>query len=320
MSETGTFKLLFYINGSKKAKDGTCPIIMRITLNGQRTTLRVNRSVKPSNWNQKSSICKKNTIECEDINFHLDAFKSRAFKKYSELIAFNDEISAQMLKDSILGINTAKSYSINEVWSEYNDGVKLLVGKEKSYTTWQKSATCFNYFKEFLAYKYKVNDISMRSVRSKHVIGFELFLKVEKNCGYNTTVKYLQNFKRIIHIGLRNDWIKIDPFADHKLSLKEVDRPFLFEDELKLIMEKEIKIDRLKLVRDIFIFSCFTGLAYSDIKKLKKSEIEKTPDGMYWIRTRRVKTKTTTHVPILKVPLEIINRYTNFTDLQWKNR
>ncbi len=96
MLETGTFKLLFYINGSKKAKDGTCPIIMRITLNGQRTTLRVNRSVKPSNWNQKSSICKKNTIECEDINFHLDAFKSRAFKKYSELIAFNYDISAQI--------------------------------------------------------------------------------------------------------------------------------------------------------------------------------------------------------------------------------
>jgi len=316
MSETGTFKLLFYINGSKKAKDGTCPIMMRITLNGQRITLKVNRSIKPSDWNQKRSYCKKDTIECEDLNFHIDAFKSRAFKKYSELIAFNDEVSAQMLKDSILGINSAKTYSINDVWSDYNDGIKKLIGKEKSYTTWQKSASCFNYFKEFLMYQYKKKEMSMRSIRAKHISDFELFLKVEKNCGYNTTIKYLQNLKRIVHIGLRNDWVKIDPFADFKLSLKEVDRPFLSEEELKLIMNKEIDIKRLRLVRDIFIFSCFTGLAYSDIKKLKKSEVEKTPDNMLWIRTRRAKTNTTTHVPILKVPLEIINRYTNLDELQ----
>ncbi len=309
MSNFESFKLLFYINRSKKSKKGVCPIIMRITISGQITTLRINQSVKPSAWNPSLGYCKLKDEEHEIINIQIDAFKARAYRKYSEIVAFHDEVSAQMLKEAILGINSAKAHTIVNVWTDYNAGIKKLIGKEKSYTTWQKSNTCLNYFKEFLNYQYKKLDMSMKILRPMHVTDFELFLKLEKECGYNTTVKYLQNFKKIVYIGLRNDWLKINPFADIKLSSKEVDRPFLTEEELKRIIDKKISIERLRIVRDIFVFSCFTGLAYSDIKKLKKSEIEKTPDGMLWIRTRRTKTNTTTHVPILGVPKSIINQY-----------
>ncbi|RLD44040.1 MAG: site-specific integrase [Bacteroidetes bacterium] len=309
MSDLKTFKLLFYINRAKKTKKGFCSIIMRITINGQASTLRINKSVKPAVWNSSLGYCKAKTEEHELINTQIDAFKARAYRKYSEIVAFHDEIDPQMLKEAILGINSAKAHTIVNVWIDYNDGVKKLIGKEKSYTTWQKSNTCLNYFKEFLEYQYQKKDLSMKVLRPKHVSDFELFLKLNKECGYNTTTKYLQNFKKITNIGLRNNWLKINPFIDFKLKLKEVDRPFLSEEELQRIINKDISIQRLRLVRDIFVFSCFTGLAYSDIKKLKRSEIEKTPDGMLWVRTRRKKTNTVTHVPILDVPMKIIKQY-----------
>jgi len=316
MSNFESFKLLFYINRSKVSKKGLCPILMRITINGQQTTLRISHSVKPSHWNPSLGYCKGKIEEHEIINNQIDAFKARAYRKYSEIVAFHDEISAQMLKEAILGINSAKAHTIVNVWTDYNAGIKKLIGKEKSYTTWQKSNTCLTYFKEFLEFEYKKSDMSMKSIRPKHVNDFELYLKLEKECGYNTTVKYLQNFKKIVLIGFRNGWLKINPFADIKLGLKEVDRPFLTEEELKRIIDKDITIERLRVVRDVFVFSCFTGLAYSDIKKLKKSEVEKSPDGMLWIRTRRVKTNTTTHVPILEVPKAIIDRYVDFEKLE----
>ena len=311
MSNFDSFKLLFYINRAKKTKKGFCSIIMRITINGEATTLRINQSVKPSDWNPNLGYCKIKSEEHELINIQIDAFKARAYRKYSEIVAFHDEISAQMLKDAVLGINSAKAQTVVNVWSDYNDNIKKLIGKEKSYTTWQKSNTCLNYFQQFLKFQYDKNDINIKMLRPKHVTDFELYLKLEKNCSYNTTIKYLQNFKKIVNIGLRNNWLKINPFADLRMKLKEVDRPFLTEEELKRIIDKEISIKRLRIVRDTFVFSCFTGLAYSDIKKLKKSEIEKTPDGMLWIRTRRTKTNTTTHVPIMGVPKNIINQYVN---------
>ena len=148
------------------------------------------------------------------------------------------------------------------------------------------------------------------------VVKFEVFLRTKKLCNYNTTIKYLQNFKRIVMIGFKNGWLKINPFADFKLTLREVDRPYLTEKELQNIMDLEIMIPRLELVRDLFVFSCFSGLAYADLFKLKASEIECDPKGVLWIRTRRQKTKVKAQIPLLNVPTFIIEKYTDLSILK----
>jgi integrase len=133
--------------------------------------------------------------------------------------------------------------------------------------------------------------------------------------GYNTTIKYLQNFKRVFLIGVKNGWVQSDPFAGFKLNLEETDRTYLTEDELQNIMGLEILIPRLELVRDIFIFSCFSGLAYSDIFKLKGSELERDPNGTLWVKTRRQKTKVKSQIPLLNVPKAIIEKYCDLSIL-----
>jgi integrase len=163
--------------------------------------------------------------------------------------------------------------------------------------------------RQFLQEEYKTLDIPIKLINRQMVAKFDLFLKTKKQCGYNTSVKYLQKFKRIVTIGIRNGWLKINPFDDFKLSFKEVDRPYLTEDELRGVMSLELTKPRLEVVRDLFIFACFSGLCYSDILKLKGSELERDPRGVLWIKTRRQKTKVKAQIPLLQIPTAIIDKY-----------
>jgi site-specific recombinase XerD len=147
------------------------------------------------------------------------------------------------------------------------------------------------------------------------VTEFGLYLKTEKGCSFNTTNKFLQNLKRITYRCLRHEWILKDPFAGISLTMKEVDRPYLTEDELKSIMEYTSSFDRIIRVRDFFVFSCFTGLAYADVKKLRRCEIERNEAGT-WIKTKRQKTGGRANVPLLGVPMQIINKYVDLDLLE----
>lgn len=144
---------------------------------------------------------------------------------------------------------------------------------------------------------------------------FAMYLKTERGCNFNTANKFLQNLKRITFICLRHGWLLKDPFVGISLSMKEVDRPYLTEDKLRTLMEYTSDIERLIRVRDFFVFSCFTGLAYIDIYKLSKKEIEKNTQG-YWIKTRRQKTGGKTSVLMLDVAIQIIHKYVVFDALK----
>ena len=137
----------------------------------------------------------------------------------------------------------------------------------------------------------------------------ELYLKVDRNCGHNTTVKYIKNFKKIIRIAQANGWIKSDPFIRIKMQLKKVDKEFLTEEELNTIIEKDFGIERLNNVKDIFLFGCFTGLAYSDLKLLKPENVITGLDGGRWIITKRLKTDNDSHIPLLPIAAKIVDKY-----------
>jgi integrase len=191
---------------------------------------------------------------------------------------------------------------------EHVERLRKLIGKDNSYTTYQKFNTCKGHFQAFLKAKYKVSDMSVKQLNPQMVDDFSVFLRVDLNIAHNTSIKFMQNFKRITALCMRNGWIVRDPFTGIKLSLKEVDRPYLNEEELRRVIAYHSPIDRLNRVRDFFLFACFTGLAYADVKKLKRSEIE-TDGANYWIRTRRQKTGGRSNIPLLEVPMAIIRRY-----------
>jgi site-specific recombinase XerD len=156
---------------------------------------------------------------------------------------------------------------------------------------------------------YRVNDVSIKAVDHHMIQQFNMYLKTEMTCNSNTATKFLQNLKRITTISIRNGWLLKDPFVGISMSIKEVDRPYLTMAEIQTLIDYDSPFERMNRVRDIFIFSCYTGLAYIDVKKLKKAEVEGNDEIGYWIRTRRQKTDARANIPLLAIPMDIINNY-----------
>lgn len=309
MNERNTFKLYFYINSGKEKKDGESPILLRITINQKAVTLSIKRSIKKEFWNAEAGLARDKGKEFDEINRYIDAVRAKAYQKFTELTSMHEIVTPEILRDAILGLNSTESKMLMEIWKEHNDKRKELIGKQGSYSVWQKHHTCFNYFLEFLEKKENVKDVSIKNLDRNMVLNFEHYLKSECACGFNTSVKYLQKLKSIIRNCQHNGWIKHDPFTNIKLAMKDGERAYLDEQEVKQLLEKDIPMPRMSVVRDIFVFSCFTGLSYSDIRKLNKAEIEIDADGSWWIRSKRQKTGVRANIPLLEIPISILNKY-----------
>ena len=309
-----SFSLLFYPSKTKLKKNGEAPVLMKININGARTVVNLKRSVNPDQWDSAKGRVAGRTQDAKIFNDYIEAVTQRTRQKYSELLTLHDMVSPEMLRDAVLGVNTAQSRMLVEVFEDHIKGMVKLIGKETTKATCQKYGVCKSHLQNFLKKAYKTPDVPIKTVDYYMVNQFGMYLKTEANCGYNTSVKFLQTLKRITSMAIRNGWLQKDPFAGMKLNLKEVDRPYLNMEELQRLIKFKLTIERLKKVRDIFVFSCFTGLAYADVHKLKRSEIVMTPDGP-WIKTKRQKTSAMTNVPLMEVPFQILQRYTDLEAL-----
>ena len=160
-----------------------------------------------------------------------------------------------------------------------------------------------------MKWKYKVDDLDIRKLNYQFMTNYEFWLKSVRKCDHNTSMKYLSNFKKIVNICIKSGWLDRDPFVGFKMTKREVERPFLVDEELNRIIDKTFLMPRMSQVRDIFIFCCYTGLAYADVEKLTREEITTGIDGEKWIWTSRQKTESTTRIPLLPPALEILDRY-----------
>jgi site-specific recombinase XerD len=206
------------------------------------------------------------------------------------------------------------------IFQDHNNKIKELVGKEYAAGTLERYTTSLKHTIEFLEWKYKISDIEISKINHAFITDYEFYLRSVRNCSNNTAVKYIKNFSKIIKICLANDWLEKNPFANYKAKVKEVERIYLTDDEIQTIIEKDLKNDRLSLVRDIFLFSCFTGLAYIDVKNLTKSHISLGIDGEKWIFTHRQKTESASKIPILPVTQIIIDKYENHPQANGNDR
>jgi site-specific recombinase XerD len=198
---------------------------------------------------------------------------------------------------------------ILEVFKKHNEQIAALVGQEYAAGTLERYETALKHTRYFLESKYKLPDIDVTKLNFEFISEYEFWLKSVRKCGHNTTMKYLSNFKKIVRRCINYGWIQRDPFTGYKLNKKEVNRVALTETEIKAISEKDFNTNRLTLVRDIFLFSCYTGLAYIDVKKLKRSDIVTGVDGEKWVITNRQKTDTTSRIPLLLPAITILQKY-----------
>ena len=302
-----TFNICFYAKKDKQKANGAYPIFARITVDGVASRFNTKLDVLPSIWDGKMGKATGRTAEASRINRMLDDINASLNTIYHEMQRRDNYVTAEKVKNEFLG-HSESHETILTLFQKHNDDVKQLVGISKTIATYRKYEVTRRHLAEFIQSKYNVSDISIKEITPMFITDFELYLRTACKCGYNTTAKFMQFFKRII-IARNNGILVNDPFASYKIRLEKVDRGYLTEDEIKIILKKKMVSERLEHVRDLFIFACFTGLAYIDVAGLTQDNIRKSFDGNLWIMTKRQKTNTDVNVPLLDIPKMISKKY-----------
>ena len=303
-----SFNLLFYVKKTKINSQGEAPIYLRITIDGRVTEISVKRTAKPQLWNSAGQKLNGNSEAIKSFNFYLKTFEQRVYDAYHELMKDKELITCESLKNKLLGTEI-KIRMLIPIFHDLNDRMEKLVGKEFAIGTLGRYKTCMSHTKAFLKWKFKVSDIDIKKIDYAFLNDFEFYLRTEKSCNNNSAVKYLKNFGKIIRICLANGWLDKDPYLNYQSKFNEVTRVFLNEEELENLTTKDFKNERLSLVRDIFLFRCYPGLAYIDTQKLTYQNINIGFDGNKWIFTKRQKTKTTSNIPLLPQTENIVEKY-----------
>ena len=303
-----TISILFYLKRAKANTQGLAPIFQRITINGRRLDNSTGKFVDPSKWHPEMSKMRGNSEEARLINGHLDNLRTKILIAEKELNKKDIPVNLETLKNMLLGTKERQRLLV-PIFEEHNNKIKELLGIEYAPGTYERYQTSLKHTKDFLNWKYNISDIDITKIDHAFITDYEFYLRSVRKCANNTAVKYIKNFNKIIKLCLANDWLDKNPFANYKSKVKEVERVYLSEGEIQNIINKDFKTERLSLVRDIFLFSCFTGLAYIDVKNLTKSHISIGIDGDKWIFTHRQKTESASKIPVLPVTQMIIDKY-----------
>lgn len=314
-----TFSILFRLNYSKKNNKGLVPIWVRITIDGRRAECSVQRQVLPQNWD----VDKARAIGSPDansINDYLLMVQAEITRHYNILLSTKDFVTAEDVRNNYKGVKEVKKTFL-ELFKQFNQQMTerlevsdLSEGRHKRFDILLGKCT------DFIKHKFKRSDIMLEEVKLNFVVEFEHYLRTVKKIGHNTAMKYAKDLKQVMKYAVMLEYIPSNPFEHFQCSYKKVKREFLDQQELDLLYQKEFSIQRLEEVRDCYVFSCYTGYAYSDAEALAPSDVAIGIDGSKWIIRDRKKTDTTENVPLLPVPLEIIEKYKNHPYCKVNNR
>lgn len=304
------FSLLFYLKKQKNYTSGNAPIYLRITVQGKRAEVATGRDCDPKRWNAKAGKSMGTKEDTKLLNTYLDQLQSSIYEAQQSMIRDGETITADAVKNRYLG-KSVISHTLLEAIKDHNEKMKALVGRQFVQGTLNRYMVLERHITSFLQSKYNLSDLDIKQVDQSFINDFDFYLRSERDCNNNYVVKNIKNLGKIIHICLANGWITNDPFLGYKGKSKTVDRYYMNEEELQKIADKNFASERLRQVRDVFLFCCFTGLAYVDVFKLKNEHISKGNDGERWIFTNRQKTKIRSAIPLLPTAVQIIDKYSN---------
>lgn len=304
-----TFSILFFIKRKKLLKNGDAPVYMRVTVDGRFLEASLKRGVNPKTWNEK----KQRSIGRDRLSFELNDYLDDTLAKILKIHQrFADEkkiINPKTILDEWAG-KIEKPKMLCEVFRADNEKYRqrLEIG-DVVLNTVLRNERAERYLGEFIRKKYKADDISFTAIDNAFVRDFHLFLRVDKKQEQNTANKYCKILKRIVTLALDNKWMEVNPFQGVRFQAKATNRQFLTEKELSTIMNKTFTLDRLNVVRDIFVFCALTGLSFSDVEGLKPEHVSVDDDGNYWIHKARQKTKNVCSIPYLESARAIAEKY-----------
>ena len=304
-----TFSVLFFtrkLNSNKKELS----IYARITVNGKIAEMSLKRKTSVNEWDNSKGRLRGNTQRIKLLNSYLDQVYSKLLDTQKKILDKDNLITADKVKASYQGLDQEHK-TLTDIIEYHNETMKSVLkwGTLKNYHTTAK------YLKEFLKEKKKTSDIYLKQINYKFITEFEMFVrsynakKERKTCANNGTMKHLKRLKKMINLAIKLEWLEKNPFQNYKMRFEKNERQFLSERELKLLEETYFKSESLERVKDMFLFACYTGLSYGDLKELTTDHIVKGMDGKNWISTKRAKTNESVKAPLLQKADNILKKY-----------
>lgn len=302
------FRTFFYLRSNYVNKEGKTPILIRIYLNRERISLgSTGLAIEAELWNSDKEKAKGHTAYALAINQKIDCIRADIQLVYKRLEATVDNLSLERIKSEYEGKSDTAT-TINQLFDKHKDETEVQVGTKLTLDTFQKYENTKKHFRTFLKHKYGRTDLNISELTPVIIHNFEIYLITVAKLQPNTCTKNLKLLKTIVIYGQKLGLITHDPFINKRFQWDKSNRGFLTDEDITAILNKKFEISRLETVRDIFIFSCFTGLAYIDVANLKEENIVEI-EGQKWIMTKRQKTGISTNIILLDIPQKIIEKY-----------
>ena len=301
-----TFKVLFYVNGSKE-KNSIVPIMGRVTINGSVAQFSCKQSIHKDLWDVKGNRAKGKSKESRDINLALDNIKAQIIKHYQRISDREAFVTAEMVRNAYQGIGTEYE-TLLRAFDKENEAFAKRVGKDRTLSTYQKYLTVRKYLAEFIKVHYKRTDIAMNELTEDFIRDYCLYLRNEVGLAQSSVWIYSIPLKHIVTTAHYNGKIARNPFAQYKVAPDHKERGFLTEDELQAFTTVELNNPDLELARDLFVFGCWMGISFIDIKNLTTENITML-SGSPWIVSKRQKTGVPFQIKLMDIPMQIIKRY-----------
>lgn len=308
-----TFRILFYLKKNEPKKDGTVTIMARITVDGENKQFSTKKTIHPEDWDVTAGRAvnksgKTTSAKISKLNKELDDLRGQISIQYTNQLNNNGYVMPEKLRNKVLGIED-KQHTLITYFTEHNAQYKEKVGTTATQKTYSRYELTKQRLIDFMKDKYRISDILIREINTVFIENFYLYLRNEHEIKNNTAMKFVQRFRSILIYAKNSGLNFIDPFANYKFSFDRVDRGYLTQEEIDQIYNKEFASKRLSQVRDMFIFSCYTGLSYIDLCNLTRDDIKFAFDGKLWIMIKREKTGIDSNVPLLEIPKQILAKY-----------
>jgi site-specific recombinase XerD len=308
----------FYLKNRKENLRGESPVYLRITLNGIRTEISTNQSTQSENWNRKTERAKGNLEKTRIFNNYLDSLAAKVKRCFTDLLNTNEYFDINDLKNHFSGKGKIKK-TLLQVYEENNRLMRLEEGIKYVKNTVDRYFISIERLKKFVLQGYHIQDIALERLNYQFIQRYDIHLRTNYTNHHNTIMNYIKQLKKVIHQAIAYGYIDRDPFMEFKTTYQDPNRAYITEKELNAIENKEIKIERLRVVIDIFLFMCYTGLSYSDLARLTPSDVSTGIDGGKWIISERNKTGIRFSIPLLPKALKILEKYADNPECSVKN-
>ena len=305
-------KVTFYLKKNEERADGTVPVLGRIRIGKSMVQFSTKVYVVPNLWDVKSGRAVGKSKPATATNKELDRISLDIHSAYKDLLTKKENASAVDVKNAFQGISSEQETLVS-YYGKFNENFFKKVGVNRKLETYKRYCVALNHLKDFLRIRYNVKDMPFQSLTPSFVSSYDLYLRADLKMSHNTIVNIIANLRSVIKSALNDGLLRQDPFIGYTFEYSQTVPRFLSEKELKLMMGTPLPKSNLNLVRDVFLFSVFTGISFSDIRNLTEKNLAQAEDGTWWIHSARQKTGTPFHVPLLELPLELIEKYRGIT-------